>query len=851
MSAWRSRTLSFPVLSAIHHRGKTHRLRRWSTVGGALVLTGASLALVPLVGAADRADPARATVMIRQTPTADLGIDRPTGLAFVPDEGVILSGASGPNGGRTALSWTTADEDVTPASVPNLAQPATLTYDQRNSRFVGADRDGPVVATRQSRNSGPASRRRISPEALAGARASAVDPNTGAWYVVIGDELLRVPTIDGAIGSPERVKLKGGIKPTGLAFNPRDGLLYAYDGDKSEVVTLSPDGTVTTRFDLSGAQLRDVRGMAFAPSGDATDSPDTLSLFVADSGDAVRQGAVVEASLAAAVAPAAPVSPATLRATVNTSSFSPPAPDPAGIAFLSAQDNLLISDSEVDEMPIFAGANLYRTTRSGSLASTGLTNPPTREPTGLAYDSTTGTLYVSDDDRDRIYIDRPGPDGRHGTGDDTWSSVRTDLYGGNDAEDVGYDPVSRDLFQVDGTNREVYRLNRGPNGVFDGVAPVGDDSVSQFDVARYGAVDPEGIHYDAARQMLFVVDEGSAAVYRLTPEGQLLATISIASLNTIFAADVVVAPASAAAGDSIYIVDRGIDNNAQANENDGRMFEVGADLGGAQNQPPSVNAGPDQTISLVNAAQLSGQVTDDGLPSNSLSAAWAQQSGPGTVTFANANAAATSATFSAAGSYVLRLTASDTALSAFDEVTINVQAASAVDVDLAVSASNDDAEEFADGTMVRTSSDLELVFDGSNQTVGMRFVGVAVPRNATIVEAWVQFQVDEAQSEPTALTISAQAADNGAGFLSASFNLSSRPRTAAAVGWSPQPWSTIGEAGPNQRTPDLSPVVQEVVNRGGWNSGNAMVLIVTGTGHRTATSFNGAAAPRLHIRYAL
>ena len=34
-------------------------------------------------------------------------------------------------------------------------------------------------------------------------------------------------------------------------------------------------------------------------------------------------------------------------------------PDPAGIAYLPAQDRLLISDSEVNEMPLFQGFNLY------------------------------------------------------------------------------------------------------------------------------------------------------------------------------------------------------------------------------------------------------------------------------------------------------------------------------------------------------------------------------------------------------------------------------------------------------------------------------------------------------------
>src|SRR5439155_3632165 len=74
-------------------------------------------------------------------------------------------------------------------------------------------------------------------------------------------------------------------------------------------------------------------------------------------------------------------------------------------------------------------------------------------------------------------------------------------------------------------------------------------------------------------------------------------------------------------------------------------------------------------------------------------------------------------------------------------------------VEVRVSASSDDAEEQSSGTVSLTSSDLELVYDGNNQTVGMRFTGVNIPRGATIVNAYVQFQVDETNSEPTALTI--------------------------------------------------------------------------------------------------
>ena len=53
---------------------------------------------------------------------------------------------------------------------------------------------------------------------------------------------------------------------------------------------------------------------------------------------------------------------------------------------------------------------------------------------------------------------------------------------------------------------------------------------------------------------------------------------------------------------------------------------------------------------------------------------WARVSGPGTVTFSAPAAAVTSASFSAAGTYVLRLTASDSVLSASDNVTVTVSA---------------------------------------------------------------------------------------------------------------------------------------------------------------------------------
>lgn len=96
------------------------------------------------------------------------------------------------------------------------------------------------------------------------------------------------------------------------------------------------------------------------------------------------------------------------------------------------------------------------------------------------------------------------------------------------------------------------------------------------------------------------------------------------------------------------------------------------------NQAPTANAGADQTVTLPSQADLNGTVSDDGLPAGStLTSAWAKVSGPGTVTFGDATATDTTATFSTSGVYVLSLTASDGALSSSDQTTVTVNPAPA------------------------------------------------------------------------------------------------------------------------------------------------------------------------------
>ena len=92
------------------------------------------------------------------------------------------------------------------------------------------------------------------------------------------------------------------------------------------------------------------------------------------------------------------------------------------------------------------------------------------------------------------------------------------------------------------------------------------------------------------------------------------------------------------------------------------------------NMPPCVDAGPDVTATVTTPAVLAARVTDDGDPASPgrVTVTWSPVSGPGLVSFVDAHAATTRANVDAAGTYVLRLTASDGELQTSDDVTMVV-----------------------------------------------------------------------------------------------------------------------------------------------------------------------------------
>jgi uncharacterized protein YjiK len=373
--------------------------------------------------------------------------------------------------------------------------------------------------------------------------------------------------------------------------------------------------------------------------------------------------------------PEAILNQAQLLNTIDTSQFSPPSPDPSGITFLPSSNTLLISDSEVNEMVIFEGANLFEVTLSGSLVNTYDTLFFSGEPTGLDYNPDSGHLFISDDNRNMIFEIALGENGP--ITDNVINSFDTTLFGSFDPEGVSFDSWNKHLFIADGNNGELYQLIPGDNGIYDGVPPEGDDQVVSFDTTELGLVDIEDVTFNTDNGHLYIISRGSSknSVTETTTDGELVNIIDISAANARHPDGITFAPCSGSPTvKCLYIADRGVDNNFDPNENDGKIYEMSLPSVTPGNNPPEVSTAADQTIILPEIVNLNGTVSDDGIPDppGAVDAFWASVQGPGKVNIDNVASLNTTATFSTAGTYVLRLFASDGELTNFDDMTVTV-----------------------------------------------------------------------------------------------------------------------------------------------------------------------------------
>jgi uncharacterized protein YjiK len=815
-----------------------------------------------------------------------LGVPDDAGLAFPPGVNGLLVLEESSRAGRLQLLAQphAADQELLSVFLPDAINLA-LGAGGRVLLLDAARHELTVLS-----GAGEAERHDLSYLALQDPRGTSVDPATGRLYILDGNRRIIVvqPGANGsyrvssARGQVSKLKLSGGwVDLRGLAFDPETGHLHVYSPQTRELFELDGRGKVEAVRKLPQDE-GEPRAMVFAPSQDGTDPEERTSLYLA--GDGRRPAQTTEWTLHAAptapeaailvprlvssskiskgatrvetaAAPAASNDPTLIR-TVDTWRFNPPSPDTAGVAYIPGSNSLLMSDSEVNEMGIYQGVNMFEVTPSGSLFDTWDTTAYSNEPTGVAYNPGNGHAYISDDSADRVWVVDPRSGGAFGDGNDLVTSLDTKLFGAGDPEGVAYNTTNGFLYIADGVNRQVYEVDPGPDGKFDGQG----DIVRSFDTLSIGVTDPEGLAANSVTGNLYLVGKPTGEVREVTPSGTLVRIIDISAANPDKPAGLAFGPTSIDASQaSLYIVARGVDNGKDPFENDGEMYEfsLGDFDSGSSNAAPEVTARADATVVVGESVSLHASVDDDGLPDPPgaiTSTSWTQDSGPAEAQIDNPNAEDTTVSFPELGSYVLRLSVFDGQLSGSDTVTFTVNGAGGeVSIDVRVAAGSDDAEENT-GNVKTTSQDLELTLEKlTHQIVGLRFRSLEVPRSASIENAWIQFQADEVHSGTTNLIIAAEATGDAATFLAADGNISGRSTTAATVGWSPPPWLVAGDAGPAQRTGDISAVIQEVVDRGDWTAGNDLAIIISGSGKRVAEAYEGSFldAPLLHLEYRL
>jgi hypothetical protein len=302
-------------------------------------------------------------------------------------------------------------------------------------------------------------------------------------------------------------------------------------------------------------------------------------------------------SILLALVPAVPASADQLTVSlvhvIATSKWSPPSPDPIGLAYLASSREMVVVDSEVDETKLFHGANVWLTTLAGRVKRSFSTTAYSNEPTDVATGRRSKVLFISDDNQNKVFVVKRGKDRTLGTADDRVSSFSTNAFHAGDPQGLAF--IQGDLFIANGRDHSipaVYRVDKGKNGKFDGPAPGGDDVVRKFNTAPLGLNDPEDVAYDPKAKHLFIVSSTEKLIAETTLDGNPLNMIDISFTGIQEPAGIALAPGSNDRSvEHIYVADRGLDNNPFPNENDGLIVELAAGTGPQDSEPPAPPTG--------------------------------------------------------------------------------------------------------------------------------------------------------------------------------------------------------------------------------------------------------------------
>ena len=257
---------------------------------------------------------------------------------------------------------------------------------------------------------------------------------------------------------------------------------------------------------------------------------------------------------------------------IHTSQFSSPSPDPVGIIYIDHANTLLLSDSEVDEWPMFSYRNMFNLSLDGEVLELLDTIKFSAEPNGITYNPDNQHLFITDDSARAVWEVDPGSDKLFDTIDDKVTSFDTRLFGSKDPEGLTYNSKENLLHIVDGKQSKLYTINPGENGKFEGFNLSSDDKISSFNLSHLGIVDPEGIAWDSANNLLYIVSSNKEVAH-VTLDGKLVRVLDVSSANAWKISGLAYAPSSKNKGSmSLYMTDKGR-NEKYPDFNDGKLFE--------------------------------------------------------------------------------------------------------------------------------------------------------------------------------------------------------------------------------------------------------------------------------------
>ena len=183
----------------------------------------------------------------------------------------------------------------------------------------------------------------------------------------------------------------------------------------------------------------------------------------------------------------------------------------------------------------------------------------------------------------------------------------------------------------------------------------------------------------------------------------------------------------------------------------------------------------------------------------------------------------------------------------------NIDEAVRPEIIVSTSEDNHDAHEI-NGSVITQSNDLILSNGTDTVTSGLRFTDLNIPQGATIVSASLRFTSEKYNIAGTTLTISAEASASSAAFSDSNNNLTSRTKTTANVVWLED--NGFPSSGEVISSPDISGVIQEVVDLTAWCGGADLNILIEGTSSNSVSSREARASdvgqsgsPQLVISY--